>query len=310
MNDLFPNFLHSIALLRTDVLQEPQQMRMQDPDINAPLTDEWTAMTVQPRAIGGGRVVVQSVNDVTRIADLRQSGCLRLVFPETHRPDVEAVIVNTAGGLTGGDLIEISARAQPGSALTMTTQAAERAYRAQPGEIARVRTHIDVRPAARLNWLPQELILFDRSALDRRLAIDLADDARLLMVEPMVFGRAAMGELLSEVSFNDRIRVSRGGQPLYLDGMSLSADVTSHLARPAIASGAGAMASMVYVAPDAAAQLDQVRALLPDTAGASLLRSDMVVLRLLAADGFEMRRSLIPILDLLSQNTLPTSWRL
>lgn len=285
-------------------------MRMQGFDINAPLTDQWTATTAQPRSIGEGRVVVQTVKDVTRIADLRQSGCLKLVFPETHRADAEAVIVNTAGGLTGGDLIEISAEVQPGATLTMTTQAAERAYQAQPGEIARVRTDITVGASARLNWLPQELILFDRSALNRRLTIDLADNARLLMGEPMVFGRAAMGESLSEVSFNDRIRVCRGGQPIFLDGMSLTADVTSHLARPAIANGAGAMASMIYVAPDAAAQLDEVRTLLPATAGASLIAPDVLVMRLLAADGFEMRRSLIPILDLLSQNTLPTSWRL
>ncbi len=232
------------------------------------------------------------------------------MFPETHRADIEAVIVNTAGGLTGGDRIEITAEVQTGCVLTMTTQAAERAYRAQPGEIASLTTDIKVGRSARVNWLPQELILFDNSALDRRLTIDLADDARLLMVEPMVFGRAAMGEVLSDVAFNDRIRISRGGRPLYQDGMSLGADVTWHLAKPAIANGAGAMASMVYVALDAPTHLERVRALLPETAGASLLAEDMLVMRMLAADGFEMRRSLIPILDLLTQNTLPTSWRL
>lgn len=265
---------------------------------------------MQPRALGAGKVVVRVVGGVTRIADLRQSGSMKLVFPATHRADVEAVIVNTAGGVTGGDRFEISAEVQAGSALTLTTQAAERAYRAQTGEVAQIRTDIVVGPSARLNWLPQELILFDRSALSRRLRIDLADDARLLMVEPMVFGRAAMGETLGQVTFDDRIRITRGGRPLYLDGVSLRGDVASHLARPAVADGAGAMASMIYVAPDAARYLAQVRALLPETGGASLLAPDMLVTRLLAADSFELRRSLIPILTLLSQNTLPTSWRL
>ncbi len=267
-------------------------------------------MTSQPRAVGGGRVVVRASDGVTRIADLRQSGCLKLVFPETHRADIEAVIVNTAGGLTGGDQIQIKAEVQAGCALTMTTQAAERAYCSQPDEVASFTTDIEVDSNARLNWLPQELILFDGSALHRRLTIDLAEEAQLLMVEPMVFGRAAMGELLSEITFKDRISITRSGAPLYLDGMSLNADVTSHLARPAVANGAGAMASMIYVAPNAAAYLKPVRALLPGDAGASLLTADMLVMRLLAADGFEMRRSLIPILDLLTQNTLPTSWRL
>ena len=260
--------------------------------------------------MGAGKVVMRTDKGVTRIADLRQSGSLKLVFPTTHRPDAEAVIANTAGGVTGGDRIDIAADLQAGSALTLTTQAAERAYRAQTGEVAQIRTDITVGPSARLNWLPQELILFDRSALNRRLTIGMADDARLLMVEPIVFGRAAMGEKLDEVMFDDRIRITRGGRPLYLDGMRLRGDVTSHLARPAIAGGAGAMVSLVCVAPDAALHLDQVRALLPETAGASLLTKDMLVMRLLATDSFEMRRSLIPILDLLTRNTLPTSWRL
>lgn len=293
------------------MLQKLHSWRRQGLGINIQQTDEWGMIApIQPRAVGGGKVVVHAKDGATRIADLRQSGCLKLVFPETHRSDVEAVIVNTAGGVTGGDRIDIRAEALAGTTLTLTTQAAERAYRAQPGETARIKTDLTAQSGARLNWLPQELILFDRSSLNRRLTIDLAADARLLMVEPMVFGRAAMGELLGEVNFEDRICITRSGQPLYLDGMSLRGDVTSHLARSAVADGAGAMASVVYVAPDAAAHLQLVRELLRDTAGASLLTPDTMVMRLLATDGFEMRRSLIPILDLLSQNTLPTSWRL
>ena len=265
---------------------------------------------LQPRSNGACNVVVRTDGGATRIEELRQSGSLKLVFPKTHRPDVEAVIVNTAGGVTGGDRINIAAELKSGAALTLTTQAAERAYLAQTGEVAEMRTNIKVGPDARLNWLPQELILFDGSTLNRRLSIDLADDARLLMVEPMVFGRTAMGERLNEVSFADHIRISRHGQPIYLDGLRLGKDVFAHLERPAVANGAKAMASLVYVAPDAAAHLDNVRSLLPDTAGASLLTDDTLVMRLLASDGFEMRRSLIPILDLLSHNTVPTSRRL
>lgn len=265
---------------------------------------------LQPRAKGACNVVVLSDGGATRIRGLRQSGSLKLVFPKTHRPDVEAVIVNTAGGITGGDCIDIAAELKAGATLTLTTQAAERAYLAQLGEIAKVQTVIKVGPDAQLNWLPQELILFDGSAINRRLTIDLAKDARLLMVEHMVFGRTAMGERLNKVTFADHVRVSRDGQPLYLDGVRLGEDATGHLDRPAIAGGARAMASLVYVAPDAPAHLENVRKLLPDAAGASLMSADVLVMRLLATDGFEMRRSLIPVLDLLSQNTLPTSWRL
>ena len=219
-------------------------------------------------------------------------------------------MVNTAGGITGGDRFELSAEVGAKAKLTLTTQAAERAYKAQTGEVGRVTTRLSVAADAQLNWLPQEMILFENSALHRRLQIDLSDAARLLMVEPLVFGRAAMKETLKQVNFSDRIQITRDGQPLYLDAMHLHGDAAVHLARPAIANGAGAMASLVCVAPDAATKLAAISALLPETAGASMLADDILVMRLLATDSFEMRRTLVPVLDLLTHNTLPTSWRL
>ncbi|WP_254693247.1 urease accessory protein UreD [Sulfitobacter sp. SK011] len=232
------------------------------------------------------------------------------MFPKTHRPDAEVILLNTAGGITGGDTFSLNIEVQTGAALNITTQAAERAYRAQIDEIGRVTTDISVHDGASLNWLPQELILFDGCALRRRLRIDLKPQARLLMVEPVVFGRAAMPEFLRDVRFQDRIRITREGSPLYIDGIDLHGDATAHLARPAIAGGAGAVASVVMVSPAAAAHLKPVRALLPETAGASMLAEDVLVIRQLARDSFELRRTLIPILNHLTQNTLPTSWRL
>jgi urease accessory protein len=250
------------------------------------------------------------VHGVSRLKGLRQSGSLRLVFPQSYTPDVEAVLVNTAGGITGGDSFALDVQVGGGAALTITTQAAERAYRAQRGEVGHVTTKISVGDNAYLKWLPQELILFERCALRRHLEIDLTAQARLLMVEPVVFGRAAMPETLRDVMFQDRIKITREGQPIYIDGMDLIGDTTSHLARPAIANGAGAMASIVMIAADVASHLNPVRALLPDTAGASLLSETTLVIRQLARDSYELRRSLIPILEHLSHNTLPTSWRL
>ena len=219
-------------------------------------------------------------------------------------------MVNTAGGITGGDRFTLDVSVEQGARLSITTQAAERAYRAQSGEVGSVTTDIVVQDGGSLNWLPQELILFDRCALRRRLNIELAPKARLLMVEPIVFGRAAMPEVLNDVMFQDRIRITREGRPVYVDGMDLNGDASKHLARPGIANGAGAMASLVMVGPDAKSQLKTVRSLLPQTAGASMLADDILVMRQLATDSFELRRSLIPILNHLTHNTLPLSWRL
>lgn len=269
------------------------------------------ARPAQPRAVGTALVSVRAdETGKTRLVDLRQSGSTKLVFPQIPRSDIEAILVNTAGGITGGDDYRLDAIAKNGAALTITTQAAERAYRAQPGETGRVFTSLTVEAGARLNWLPQELILFERCALSRRLTINLEESAQLLMVEPVVFGRAAMDETLCDIQFRDRITITRDGAPIYVDGMRLDGDASQHLARVAIAKGAKAMASVVVVRPDAEAQLVPIRGMLPDTAGASLIGEDVLVIRHLAADSFELRRALVPILDRLTNNTLPTSWRL
>lgn len=234
---------------------------------------------------------------------------MKALFPRADDM-LQAICINTAGGVTGGDRLSLAAEAGPGAALGLTTQAAERAYRSRDGDFGTVESTLTVAEGAVLHWLPQELILYDGCALRRRLTVDLTADARLLMVEPVVFGRAAMGETLTDARFYDRIEMRRDGRPLYRDAVRLDGDISRQLARPSIAGGAGAMASLVYIAPDAETHLDAVRAHLPATGGASLLAADVMVLRLLAPDSHVLRQHLLPVLDRLSGDTLPVSWRL
>lgn len=218
------------------------------------------------------------------------------------------MLINTAGGVTGGDRFDVAARVEPGAALTLTTQAAERAYAAQDGDVGRVATRLDIAAGARMHWIPQETILFDRSALHRRLTVTLAAGATALLAEPLVFGRTAMGEELRAARFHDRIEIRRAGAPLYLDAMRLTGDIAARLDRSHTGAGARAMVSLVYVAPDAEARLAAIRAMLPRTGGASLIGADVLALRLLATDSFELRRVLIPILTRLTGGDLPKAW--
>ena len=263
----------------------------------------------QPRAIGCAFVSSKCRDGRSAIDGLRQSGALKLLFP-TSLEFVEAVAINTSGGVTGGDDFRLDARAGARSNLMLTTQAAERVYRAQPGQTGHIETVLEAETDSTLFWLPQETILYDDAALHRRLTVNLAPTARFLMVEPILFGRRAMGEDATRLHFQDRITVRQDGAPLYRDGITLSGDVSAQLDRPAVAAGARAMASLVFVAPTAQTKLDTVRSHLGTIGGASMLKHDVMVLRLLAEDGFELRRALIPILDLLTENTLPQSWRL
>ena len=264
----------------------------------------------QPRAIGRVRVAARLRNGQSRLADLHQSGSSKALFPRGEGPGVTAVLLNTAGGVTGGDRFETAAEATQGASLTLSTQAAERAYRAQPGETGHIATRLTAAPGATLHWLPQETILFDGARLVRRLDAELAADARLLAVEPMIFGRAAMGERLDSLHFHDSWRIRRDGRLVYADALRLDGAAAAILARPGTLAGAGAMASLLYTAPDAEARLAPLRALLPATAGASLIRPGVLAARLAAPDGFTLRRALIPVLETLRGAPLPRVWML
>lgn len=263
----------------------------------------------QPRTEAAARLSVKRLGVRSVIDGLRQSGAYKLLFPRAD-DTLQAILVNSSGGVTGGDRLTLRAAVGPGAALGLATQAAERAYRSGDGRHGNVDSRLTVAEGATLHWLPQELILYDGCALTRRLDIDLAATARLLMVEPVIFGRTAMGERVNAGVFHDRISVTRAGRPLYRDALRLATPIHDRLTHPAVAGGNVAMASLLFVDPRAPAMLPRVRAHLPETGGASLLAPDVLVLRLLAPDGHLLRRHLLPVLDLLSDGTLPMSWRL
>lgn len=280
----------------------------------APVTSLRPAAVTQPRARGDvlirAKLRAGSLSGASVLDDLAMAGSMKVLFPRPSGAALDAMLINTAGGVTGGDRFDIRAEAGPGTTLTLTTQAAERAYAAVGREPGRLTTKLRAEAGARLNWLPQETILFNALNFERRLTIDLEESSSLLMVEPLIFGRLAMGEELRQGRFHDRVMIRRAGRPLYLDAVSLGGDIAATLDRPAVARGGRAMAAVVYVAPDAEAHLDHVRALLPAAGGASLLAGDILVMRIVAPDGFRLRKSLVPIIRRLNSDEIPRPWML
>ncbi|SNR52046.1 urease accessory protein UreD [Puniceibacterium sediminis] len=262
------------------------------------------------RARGRTHLAARCRSDQTVIADLHQSGASRLLFPRPSGAALPAVWLNTSGGVTGGDQFSAHFEAAAGAHLSLTSQAAERVYRALPGDPGRVETTLTIASGARIDWLPQETILFDCSALDRTLNIDMAGDSTLLAVETLIFGRAAMGETVRELSLRDRIALRIDGHLAFADRLRLDGDADATLARRFVAAGCGAVSSVIFASPGAGRHLDTLRALLPDGAGVSALTDDLLFLRITAPDGFDMRRSLIPILRHLSGGDLPRPWML
>ena len=246
----------------------------------------------------------------TRLKNLRQEGSYRASFPGHSKGNIETVIINTAGGVTSGDKFTTTITAHESSQISITTQAAERIYRARDTLVGEIQTSLCLQKNAQLYWLPQETILFDGARLKRRLDVDLHSSAKFLMVEPLVFGREASGEKLLSGMLDDRVSISSNGQPIYIDRIKLKDNITDQLMRPALANNSHAVVSIVLVKPNAKLLLEPVRALLPQKAGASLLNDNILVVRMLAQDSHEMRTSTFPILTLLTHNTVPKNWRL
>ncbi len=256
------------------------------------------------RVKGVARVVFGAAGN---LETLYQKGSGKVMLPRTHTTTPEAVFLNTAGGLTGGDALEFSVRLGRDARATATTQTAERAYRSANGP-AHVDVRLEVGPGAHLDWLPQETILFDASALHRTTRIDLDAGASCLFCELLTLGRGAMGETVSSVDLLDRRIVSRTGSPVFVDPLRLT---SLDLCRSGSAGlgDATSLATIALVQPGAEDRLAALRAILPDTAAASAWGEKLVV-RAMAQDPYRLRHDVASILRHLRGTDLPRVWQI
>jgi urease accessory protein len=260
------------------------------------------------RAVGEIALAVAASHGATRRARVCEQGSLRVRCPGPPADELEAVIVNTAGGMAGGDRFAIDVRVGPGARLVVTTAAAEKVYRTLAPETT-VDTRLEVAAGGALAWLPQETILFDRSRLTRSIEIDLAEDARLILAEAIVFGRSGMGESVEDSALFDRWRVRRNSQLIHAEALRLEGDVAAKLRQGAVARGGIALATILIV-PGDEATATTVRSLADRYRGEVGVSAwnGLAVARLCAGDGAALRSDLIALLTALRGSGLPRLW--
>ncbi|MEL6505601.1 MAG: urease accessory protein UreD [Pseudomonadota bacterium] len=274
------------------------------------------------RAIGEGAVAWSAEAGCTALANLRQQGCAKIRLPKQHSREAtpEAVFINSSGGMTGGDRLQWSVTVNDAANARITTQACERVYRSSGGT-ARADVKLKLGKGASLAWLPQETILFDGGSLSRTIHVDMDETASLLMVEPLIFGRTAMGEDVSTGYFRDRWRITQNGGLLHAEDLLLGgtadAPISQTLAKKFIADGNLALATLVMVDPRGQSFVEPLRAILGQQGGAlgqlgaAGWWNGKLVARIIAKDGYALRQSLVPALHLLSgDRPLPRCWHL
>lgn len=245
----------------------------------------------------------------TRLDRLYQQGSAKIRFPKHHAGAMEAVLINTAGGLTGGDRLSWDIGLARGCDVAITTQACEKSYKSSSGNAA-VQTSIKLGADSKLHWLPQETILYDGSSLSRRFDVEIGAGAELLALECLVFGREAMGEQIDALFFHDRWRIRRQGKLVFADDLHAEGV-------PGSLAGMGrnrAVASLLFVGPQdnehLTAIVQRLRKACPSGSAGFSAFDGKITGRVLARSSYELRQAIIPVLNCLRGESLPRVWRI
>jgi len=264
-------------------------MLLVEPELQAPAP-------AHQRVNGAASVEFGAREDGSRLVDLYQRAPCRILFPDVDDGEPpQAVLLTTSGGLTGGDRLQVELRVGAHAQATLTTQAAEKIYRAVPGggdvDIA---THVTVGAGGYAEWLAQETILFDHARLRRHFVADLEGDACLLATESVVLGRSAMDESLRTGFVHDAWRIRRDGRLVFADALHLDGDIAVLRDLPFGFGAARACGTVLLAAPAAAALLARVRAALGDSNVAHATTSEgLLIVRVLAPSAAALRDAVL-----------------
>lgn len=271
------------------------------------------------RVDGEARLELRRAGDgSTRLADLYQRAPCRVLFPapEADEPAL-AVLLTTSGGLTGGDRTAVTVVVGPHAAATVTTQSAERIYRAlDSGGEARMGFDLEVGEDAWAEWLAQETILFDGARLRRSLNAEVASTGRLLALESVVFGRTGMGERFDTGLLHDAWEIRRDGRLVWVDAMRLEGDVARQRVAPFGLGTCVAYSTLLYVAADAGSRIDAVRDMLARSGdlGAATAIDGVLIVRAMAERAHELRSAMTSVVCALRREArslpacLPRVW--
>lgn len=261
------------------------------------------------RSNGVGHLSVKRTDNATRIAKLYQEGCAKIRIPSSSSDNLQAIMINSSGGITGGDRLEWKFELQDETALTVTSQACERVY-ASSHDVGKTDISIAIGKAAKLAWLPQETILFNNGAFHRTIDIEMEKDAELLMVEPIVFGRKAMGECVVSGTLKDSWRIRRSGSLLHAEEAFFEGDIHQQLCSRSVAAGQVAMASLLLIGDHAESVVCPAREIVGRSGGVSFWNGKLLA-RIITQDSYSLRKKLVPLIRLMNRDAnMPKVWAL
>jgi urease accessory protein len=258
-----------------------------------------TATLLNQRARGAVKLSLKSGG----IDKLREAGAAKVRLP----PGASiAYMINTAGGLAGGDQFSYEFNLAQDTALTVTSQSAERVYRTL-GPSAKIDSTIHLGIGARFNWLPHETILFDGASLERQISVEMAKSSRFLGLETTIFGREASGETIHSISFREAWNIKYGGKLVHSDIIKSDGILPNS---KATLGDNRALATIILIDPNATIDLEKLHKKIEPYGSVSAWNGKLVA-RLLAKDGMILKKAIVSALSVLASPTeLPKTWAL
>lgn len=161
--------------------------------------------------------------DKTILSKRRHDGPLTLQRPFYPEQDgtCHLYILHPPGGIVGGDSLNIDVNCEENTSTLITTPGASKFYKSN-GFTAWQNQNLMVSEHACLEWLPQEIILFDTAKVDSRTRVQLSEKASFIGWEIISFGRPACKEEFTQGMFKQGFEIWKDDEPLLIDRVTIS----------------------------------------------------------------------------------------
>ena len=147
------------------------------------------------------------------------------LLKSTHDEEGRCIlpILHTAGGLVGGDLLELEANVEKNSKVLLTTSSAQKVYgsvgrsKINPGGVfSSQKTNLSILDNSHLEFFPQETIVFANGLYSQEFRVNISNNSSFLFTDLVRLGRSSSGESIEKGVFRSKLEIIRNSD-LYDD---------------------------------------------------------------------------------------------